>query len=128
MDNANVEPEEALRTFFRQFEFEAEAREHTEAIVRGVGNDLPAIDALIVQASQNWRIERMSKIDRNILRLSAWELRERLEIPRSVILDEAVEVAKVFGSEDSAAFVNGVLNRVADILKRVDNDRPLPNG
>jgi transcription antitermination protein NusB len=123
MDGATVEPSEALRLFFRQFEFDPEGREHTEAVIHGIGNDTASVDKLIVDASQNWRLERMSKLDRNLLRLGAWELRERTDIPRSVILDEAVEIAKAFGTEDSAAFVNGVLNRVADLLQRIDTDR-----
>lgn len=123
LDGTELSAEDALRTFFRQFEFEAEGREHTEAIVVGVRKQVAELDARIVEASQNWRIERMSKLDRNLIRLSTWELRERTDIPRSVILDEAVDLAKTFGTEESSAFVNGVLNRIADLLSRVDTDR-----
>jgi transcription antitermination protein NusB len=123
LDSSEMDPDEALRTFFRQFEFEAEGRQHTEDLVRGVRADVQSLDALITEASQNWRLERMSRLDRNGLRMGAWELRARTDIPRTVILDEAVDVAKAFGTEESGAFVNGVLNRIADVLKRIDTDR-----
>ena len=67
--------------------------------------------------------ERMSRVDRNLLRLGAWELVARKDVPRAVILDEAVELAKAYGTEESPAFVNGVLNRVADDVGRRDEDR-----
>jgi N utilization substance protein B len=62
----------------------------------------------------------MARVDRNILRLGAWELTHRPDVPRAVILDEAVELAKSFGTEESSAFVNGVLNAIADTLGRKD--------
>jgi N utilization substance protein B len=65
----------------------------------------------------------MARVDRNVLRLGAWELLRSTSVPRAVILDEAVELAKRFGSEESGAFVNGVLDRIAANLGRVDRDR-----
>jgi N utilization substance protein B len=65
----------------------------------------------------------MARVDRNVLRLGAWELMRRADVPRAVILDEAVELAKRYGSEESGAFVNGVLDRIAENLGRVDSDR-----
>ena len=65
----------------------------------------------------------MARVDRNVLRLGAYELWQRPEVPRAVILDEAVELAKRFGSEESGAFVNGVLDRIASDYGRVDDDR-----
>jgi len=65
----------------------------------------------------------MARVDRNVLRLGAWELQRSTEVPRAVILDEAVELAKRFGSEESGSFVNGVLDRIASDLGRIDRDR-----
>jgi N utilization substance protein B len=110
--------EETISEFWRTFESDPEGREHAEAIVRGVQEHLAEIDALISKVSTNWRIERMSRVDRNLLRLATWELKTRSDIPRAVILDEAVELAKTFGSESSPAFVNGVLDAMADALQR----------
>ena len=88
--------------------------------MRGVLQDLQQTDEQIKKASQNWRLERMTRVDRNVLRIGAWELLARADIPRAVILDEAVEIAKRFGTEESGAFVNGVLDRIAENLGRHD--------
>ncbi len=100
--------------FFRHFECPEDARAYAEECARGVCDELEALDALLRRASLNWRLERMTRVDRNILRIGAWELRHG-DVPRAVVVDEAVELAKRFGSQDSAAFVNGVLDKVADL-------------
>jgi transcription antitermination protein NusB len=74
------------------------------------------IDRLIEQHSHNWRLDRMSRIDRNVLRLGVFELKYRPDIPKKVSLNEAVELGKNFGTEESSAFVNGLLDRVAAAL------------
>jgi N utilization substance protein B len=124
-DGANVpSADQAIDTFWRSFDGEPEGRAYADEIVHGVSNAMDDLDKKIVAASNNWRLERMSKVDRNVLRVGAWELTTKLDVPRAVILDEAVELAKSFGSEDSGSFVNGVLDRIADVLGRVDADRP----
>jgi N utilization substance protein B len=123
MEASGIGADEAIRIFWKSFEAEPEGREYADAAVRGVGDQLAAVDARITEASTHWRIERMTRVDRNLLRLGTWELMTRTEVPRAVILDEAVELAKQFGSEESSAFVNGVLDRIAQSLGRVDTDR-----
>jgi len=91
--------------------------------VRGVTQKREEVDARIASASVNWRLERMTRVDRNVMRLGGYELMFRLDVPRAVILDEAVELAKSFGSEESSAFVNGVLAKIADDVARKDLDR-----
>ncbi len=76
------------------------------------------IDELIAGASKNWRIERMSRVDRNILRLGACELIAFADVPVKVVINEAVELAKRFGTAESSAFVNGVLDRIATAAGR----------
>jgi len=95
---------------------DAESRAYADAIVRGVAEGQEACDEAIRKASTNWRLERMARVDRNVLRLGTWELMQKGVVPRAVVLDEAVELAKRFGTEDSGAFVNGVLDRIADDL------------
>jgi transcription antitermination protein NusB len=95
---------------------DAESRGYADSIVRGVAETQDACDEAIRRASTNWRLERMARVDRNVLRLGTWELMQKGAVPRAVILDEAVELAKRFGTEDSGAFVNGVLDRIADDL------------
>ncbi|MCC6555880.1 MAG: transcription antitermination factor NusB [Polyangiaceae bacterium] len=112
-----------LATYWRETPGDPEGREYADEVVRGVADELGAIDEAIRKASTNWRIERMARVDRNVLRLGAWELMHRADVPRAVILDEAVELAKRYGSEDSGSFVNGVLDRIAENLGRVDRDR-----
>ncbi len=97
---------------------EPEARVFAEEIVRGVASRLTEVDATLRKASHNWRLERMSRVDRTALRIGTWELLRDETAPRAVVLDQAVELAKAYGSEDSGAFVNGVLDRVAEDLGR----------
>ena len=106
--------EQVIRDFWRELPGDAEDRAYADEAVRGVVAALAATDARIQAASTNWRLERMTRVDRNLLRLGAWELEHRPDIPRAVILDEAVQLAKRYGAEESGAFVNGVLDRIAD--------------
>ena len=80
------------------------------------------IDQLIAAASRNWRIDRMSRVDRNILRLGACELVAFRDVPVKVVINEAVELAKRFGTAESSAFVNGVLDRIATAVGRHPED------
>src|SRR5687768_14162768 len=107
-----------IADFWREFPGDAEGRSYADPAVRGVLADRPRIDAELSSASTNWRIERMNPIARNVLRLGTWELMNRPEIPRAVIIDESVEVAKRYAGTESAAFVNGVLDRIADSCGR----------
>jgi N utilization substance protein B len=116
--------EQVIAAFWRETPGDPEGREYADAAVRGAVAELGRVDEAIRKASTNWRLERMARVDRNVLRLGAWELMLRLDVPRAVILDEAVELAKRFGSEDSGAFVNGVLDRLASDVGRVDEGRP----
>jgi transcription antitermination protein NusB len=80
------------------------------------------IDELIAGSSKNWRIDRMSRVDRNILRLGACELLAFRDVPTKVVINEAVELAKRFGTAESSAFVNGVLDRIATAVGRTPED------
>ncbi len=125
LDATAADADEAIAHFWRELsaEADAEARPYADEAVRGVASCRDALDLAIRTASQNWRIERMTRVDRNVLRLGAWELLHRSDVPRAVVLDEAVELAKRYGSEESGAFVNGVLDRIADDAGRIDRDR-----
>lgn len=82
-------------------------------LVRGVRERLAELDALLDATSQHWRVARMQRVDRNVLRLGAFELLHLPDIPRKVSINEAVELGKEFGTEDSSAFINGLLDRIA---------------
>jgi transcription antitermination protein NusB len=115
--------ERVIATFWRETPGDPDGREYADRAARGVVAELEVVDEAIRKASTNWRLERMARVDRNVLRLGAWELQQSRDVPRAVILDEAVELAKRYGSEESGAFVNGVLDRIAEDLGRVDPTR-----
>lgn len=87
-----------------------EAFEYAKDLVRGTVDSLQRIDDLIRSQADNWRLERMPAVDRNILRLAVYEMLHENETPKLVVLDEAIELAKKFGSEQSGRFVNGLLD------------------
>ena len=89
-----------------------EALQYAHTLVRGTLEHLPEIDALIRLQAEHWRIERMPAVDRNILRLAIYEFLYETDVPKLVILDEAIELAKEFGTEQSGRFVNGVLDGI----------------
>jgi transcription antitermination protein NusB len=126
IDATGGDADQAISDFWRELPGDAEGREYADALVRGVRDGAEKLDERIRAASQNWRLERMARIDRNALRLGTYELLTRTDVPRAVILDEAVELAKRFGGEESSKFVNGVLDRIADDLGRQDNDKGPP--
>jgi transcription antitermination protein NusB len=117
MDASGLGPHDAARLYWAHLgEPASDVTAFADALVIGCGTEGEAVDALIREVSHHWRLERMSRVDRNILRLGVYELMRRPEIPRKVTLNEAVELAKRFGSEASAGFVNGVLDRIATDL------------
>ena len=125
MEASGASADQAIALFWRSFAGDAdpEGRKYADEAVRGVDTTRDELDRQIAQASTHWRIERMARVDRNVLRLGTWELEHRADVPRAVILDEAIELAKSFGTDESSAFVNGVLNRIADTVGRKDEPR-----
>ena len=120
LDTTGVGADRAITDYWRELPGDIEGRDYADALVRGVAADREAIDEVIRAASKHWRLERMARVDRNVLRLGVQELRASGDVPRAVIIDEAVELAKRFGAEGSGLFVNGVLDRIAEELGRKD--------
>jgi N utilization substance protein B len=114
-----LDPRVAVETFFAQHLPDADAAVQAFAtrLVLGVHGDQAALDELIAAHSANWRVERLAVTDRIILRLGAWELRHDPETPPAVVLDEAIELAHAFGTDDSPSFVNGVLDAIRKKLE-----------
>jgi transcription antitermination protein NusB len=94
-------------------EVNSKAYAFASELVNGVIAHLVEIDARIADKSKHWSMSRMARVDLNILRLAVFELLFRPDIPKNVTMNEAIEVAKKFGAEDSASFVNGILDEVA---------------
>ncbi|GAA1611256.1 transcription antitermination factor NusB [Leucobacter chromiireducens] len=87
---------------------------YAREIVDGVTDHRDEIDELIMSYAQGWTLDRMPNVDRALLRLAAWEILFNAEVPTPVAIDEAVELAKEYSTDDSGRFVNGVLGRIAD--------------
>ena len=95
-------------------------------LVEGVEDHRAELDALIVGHARNWSLERMPAIDRNVLRLALYELKDRPDVPVAVVIDEAVELAKRFSTDDSGRFVNGMLSAIAPKLRPGRDPPPRP--
>lgn len=103
----------AVELFLSHFEGSAEAKEFARRLVSGVVSQRAEIDRLIQQCTDHWKLMRMAKVDLVILRMASYELVFCPDIPLNVSLDEAIEIGKRFGTDDSANFINGVLDQVA---------------
>jgi N utilization substance protein B len=118
--NEGVDPARAVNDYGDMFQLELDppALEFALRLVITTRERLAEVDDAIQSASRNWRLDRMSRVDRNILRLATCELRHSPDVPVKVVINEAVELAKRFGTADSPAFVNGILDRIAHQLRR----------
>jgi transcription antitermination protein NusB len=117
-DIAKMAPEDAARMIWNGIELPEKAKEFADALAKGVLEERDLLDKIIVKYAENWELNRMAAIDRNILRLAAHELLRHSDTPISVVIDEAVEIAKHFSTQDSGKFVNGILDKIK--LERPD--------
>ncbi len=109
---------EALESTREERQAEAagpEVKKYAEVLVRGVSDKITDLDQVIEQFAEHWKINRMACVDRNILRLSAYEIIYVDDVPPKVAMNEAIELAKKFGDSDSPKFVNGILDKVANV-------------
>ncbi|HEA47264.1 MAG TPA: transcription antitermination factor NusB [bacterium] len=113
LDSGQENLEEVLETFWALHRHPGEIKEFANRIVNGTRKNLKAIDQKIARYAEHWEIKRMPTVDRNILRLAAYELLYCPDIPIKVSLNEAVELAKKFSTEKSGQFVNALLDRIA---------------
>lgn len=113
LDVAGIDVEEALRLHWAVEAAAPDVVDFASMLARGTLENLPRIDSLIAEASINWKVSRMSFVDRNILRLAVFEFLELPDIPAMASLNEAIELGKRFGTGESGAFINGILDRIA---------------
>ena len=113
-----TDPAQALDTYFEVHQPDAPdvVREFARTLVLGTAAEVASLDVLIQQHSEHWRLGRLAVIDRLILRLGAWELQHAGDTPHAVILNEAIELARTFSSDDAVRFVNGVLDSIRKSL------------
>jgi transcription antitermination protein NusB len=110
--NPGISAEEIHRFIERRLLAERKLCEFTEALTSGVKEHQTTLDELISKVAENWRLDRMAAIDRNILRLGAYEMLHCPEVPAKVAINEALELAKRYSTAQSSRFVNGILDRV----------------
>ncbi len=109
--------EQALGLYLDNFDATGETREFASELVEGVWGNRIEVDNLIQAHSQSWKITRMAFVDKNILRIAVFELKYLGDrVPHQVVMDEAIEIAKRYGSQESSAFINGVLDTIAKSL------------
>ena len=108
-------PETIVSTFEDLQKSKPNTREFAMRIFKGTVDNLPKIDEMIALQAENWRLSRMAAVDRNIIRMSIYEFLNEHDTPKLVIIDEAIEIAKKFGTQKSSQFINGILD---GILKR----------
>jgi N utilization substance protein B len=112
--------DEDLAAFFDDFPADDRARRFALQLVEGVRLEQASLDQCLAGALEHWSIGRLSRIDHNILRLAIYELIRMEDIPARVTIDEAIELAKAYGDQESGRFVNGVLDQVAQRLNLLE--------
>ena len=112
VDLVHTNIEETLKNTFENDKYSDEVKEFALTLVKGVMSNLSKIDKVIKNYTNNWSLERITNIDRSILRIAIYEILYLKNIPKSVSINEAVELAKKYGTKSSFSFVNGVLGKI----------------
>lgn len=116
MEITTADPEQVLHGLRESFEASPAAVDFARTLVRGVVARRDEIDKLIAEAAEHWRIERLSRIDVNVIRIAVHEMTDEPALPLEIAINEAIEVARRYGTMESSMFVNGVLDQVAGRL------------
>ena len=115
--SANLSEKEALEAFRSNFEFSQEIWSYAEILLEGIQSHQKEIDSLLQQAVSHWSLNRLALVDKNLMRIAVFELKfYGTEVPPKVAINEALEMAKKYSSQDSASFINGVLDQVHKAL------------
>lgn len=117
-----------LEEFWKPLKDSEESRAFAERLVAGVREHQKELDALIGRYATNWKVSRMQVVDRNILRIGAYELLWLDEVPAKVTMNEAIELAKDFGDDEAAKFVNGILDKVLAMEPKLEAKRHEASG
>lgn len=114
-------PETVIASFWKNKKATKEIKEHSRWLVEGIFSHGEDIDALIQSVSSNWRISRMAIVDRNVLRIAVFELLYGEDLAPAIVINEAIEIAKKYSSEEGATFVNGILDAVRKEIQKMKN-------
>ncbi len=120
LEVVEMEAGEAIALYWDSYDAPLDARPFSSLLVEGTWNNREQIDALIRGCSENWSMSRMSKVDKSILRMAVYELCFCEDIPPKVTMNEAIDLGKVYGSENSGSFINGILDALYAKLNRKD--------
>ncbi len=107
-----------LEMFCQTFDFSKNSLPYSQHLIQGICLHLKEIDSFLADHSHNWRVERMSMVDRNILRIAVFELRYVEDAPAQVAINEALEIAKRYSIDESVSFINGILDAVQSTLPK----------
>ena len=128
IDSVGHPPEDVLtRSIDENGNLSSDAREFLQRVVMGTIESTPKLDILIADCAPEWPVEQLAVVDRNILRLALWEFAASNESPLKIAINEAVELAKAFGSDSSPSFVNGVLGTLAEREDEIRRQMQLPD-
>jgi N utilization substance protein B len=119
--SAPLNPQDMIRELgihFDHFQVPENLREFAAQLVAGTLGEIPKLDALLESQTSNWKVTRMSSVDRSLLRMAAYEMSHFPDTDASVVIDEAIELGKQFGTAESPAFINGVLDAIKTALSR----------
>ncbi len=122
LDVQGIDVREAIERFWGNFDAPEETRTFSSFLIEGVWNNREQIDKLISGSSENWTMARMSRVDKSILRMAVYELMFCHDIPPKVTLNEAIDLGKGYGSENSGAFINGILDALYGKLRKEKED------
>ncbi len=126
IDVSKIDVKEAIELFWDNFEVPGNVKDFAVHLIEGTWDNIGEIDDVIRSCSENWSLDRMAKVDKNVLRMSVFELLYCDDIPPKVTLNEAIDVGKEYGSENSGAFINGILDALyAKIRNENGNQRIL---
>lgn len=117
-DLSKQRPDEMIEDFWHQMSVPSDVRDFARGLALGTLQNVIEIDGVLSKFSENWKLHRMALVDRNILRMAVFELNNYPDIPVRVTLNEAIEIAKKFGTKDSSAFINGILDQVAKTVNK----------
>jgi N utilization substance protein B len=124
LEEQTNDPDRALALFCDNFSPPRKSRAFFFDLVQGVQRHRSAIDHMVEGYSDNWKVFRMPKVDRNVIRIAVFEMLWLDDIPPKVSINEAIDIGKRFGTEDSGAFINGILDRIHQALEQGEIERP----
>jgi transcription antitermination protein NusB len=124
LEEQRGDPEQALALFCTNFMPPRKSRAFFLELVRGVQQTRVEIDRLVESYSDHWKVFRMPRVDRNVIRVAVYEMLWLEDIPAKVSINEAIDIGKRFGTDDSGAFINGILDRIRLALEKGEIERP----